>query len=145
MIRRPPSTTRTATPFPYTTLFRSGLFAAARVSMGALGVIARRDVRLQPAYKLKLTKQPMELDECLARAPDLARSYRHLEFYWVPHTRGTLVKLMEPTQERESNTALTGLLDRKSTRLNSSHSCASRMPSSALQTPQITSYDICLI
>src|SRR3546814_4338642 len=25
MIRRPPSSTRTATPFPYTTLFRSGL------------------------------------------------------------------------------------------------------------------------
>lgn len=87
------------------------LFAAARVSMGALGVIAKLDVRLQPAYKLKLTKQPMDLDECLARAPDLARSYRHFEFYWVPHTRGTLVKLMEPTQEPESNTALTGLLE----------------------------------
>ncbi|NGY06239.1 D-arabinono-1,4-lactone oxidase [Solimonas terrae] len=87
------------------------LFAAARVAMGALGVIARLDVRLQPAYKLKLTKQPMDLDECLARAQDLARSYRHFEFYWVPHTRGTLVKLMEPTQEPESNMALTSLLE----------------------------------
>ncbi|NKF24258.1 D-arabinono-1,4-lactone oxidase [Solimonas marina] len=87
------------------------LFAAARVSMGALGVIAKMDIKLQPGYRLKLTKQPMHLDDCLARAPELARSYRHFEFYWVPHTRGTLVKLMEPTQEPESNTKLTGLLE----------------------------------
>lgn len=87
------------------------LFAAARVAMGALGVIARMDIKLQPGYRLKLTKQAMDLDETLARAPELARSYRHFEFYWVPHTRGTLVKLMEPTQEPESNTKLTGLLE----------------------------------
>jgi L-gulonolactone oxidase len=87
------------------------LFAASRVAMGALGVIARLDIRLQPGYRLELTKQSMDLDECLARAPDLARRYRHFEFYWVPHTRGTLVKLMEPTQEPESNTRLTGLLE----------------------------------
>src|SRR3546814_5125329 len=30
MIRRPPRSTRTDTPFPYPTLFRSGLFLAAR-------------------------------------------------------------------------------------------------------------------
>src|SRR3546814_11664473 len=89
----------------------SDLCWASRVSIGQRCVIPSLDVRLQPAYKHKLTKQPMRLDECLARAPDLARSYRHFEFYWVPHTRGTLVKLMEPTQERESNTALTGPLE----------------------------------
>src|SRR3546814_12748906 len=64
------------------------LFAAARVSMGALGVIARLDVRLQPAYKLKLTKQPMALDECRARAPAPGRRSRNVQLYRSEGRRG---------------------------------------------------------
>jgi len=83
------------------------IFDAARVSVGALGVIAALDVELQPAYRLKLIKRAMDLDDCLAQAPDLARLYRHFEFYWIPHTRQTLVKLMDWTAEPESARGLT--------------------------------------
>ena len=87
------------------------LFAAARVALGSLGVMAKIEVQLAPAFKLKLTKQYMELDECLAAAPDLAANHRHFEFYWVPHTRGTLVKTMDPVDAPESNRGLTTLLE----------------------------------
>jgi L-gulonolactone oxidase len=83
------------------------LFAAARVSLGALGVIAKLTVELQPRYKLKLIKKTMPLDECLTQAPQLAAEHRHFEFYWFPHTRLAGVKLMDPTQEPESNRGLT--------------------------------------
>ena len=83
------------------------LFAAARVALGSLGVMAKITVKLEKAYRLKLTKQAMDLDECLAKAPQFARDYRHFEFYWCPHTRRTLVKLMNPTDEPESNRGLT--------------------------------------
>ena len=83
------------------------IFDAARVSVGALGVIAALDLELQPAYRLKLIKRAMDLDDCLAQAPDLARLYRHFEFYWIPHTRQTLVKLMDWTAEPESARAMT--------------------------------------
>lgn len=83
------------------------IFDAARVSVGALGVIAALDVELQPAYRLKLIKRAMDLDDCLAQAPDLAKLYRHFEFYWIPHTRQTLVKLMDWTAEPESAQGMT--------------------------------------
>jgi FAD-linked oxidoreductase len=83
------------------------IFDAARVSVGALGVIAALDIELQPAYRLKLIKRAMDLDDCLAQAPDLARLYRHFEFYWIPHTRRTLVKLMDWTAEPESARGMT--------------------------------------
>lgn len=87
------------------------LFAASRVALGALGVMARFDIEVAPAYKLKLVKQAMDLDECLAAAPTLAAQHRHFEFYWVPYTRRTLVKLMDPTDEPESSRSLTAALE----------------------------------
>lgn len=87
------------------------VFAAARVALGALGVMARITIKLNKAYKLRLIKQAMPLDECLARANELARSHRHFEFYWIPHSQQTLVKLMDPTDEAESGTLLTSLTE----------------------------------
>ena len=87
------------------------LFAAARVALGSLGVMAKIEVQLDQAFKLKLKKQYMELDDCLAAAPSLAAKHRHFEFYWVPHTRATLVKTMDPVEAPESNRGLTALLE----------------------------------
>jgi FAD-linked oxidoreductase len=87
------------------------VFAAARVALGALGVMAKIKIKLGKGYKLKLVKQAMPLDECLSQATEFARRHRHFEFYWIPHSRQTLVKKMDPTDEPESNTALTSLLE----------------------------------
>src|SRR3546814_12492069 len=88
MIRRPPRSTRTATFFPYTTLFRS-----------------------DDAYRVDLDTDNGSTDSMVATDPTSERSI----------------------SARSNNGSLTVgyLADRKSTRLNSSHSCAYRIPSSA--------------
>jgi FAD-linked oxidoreductase len=85
------------------------LFAAARVALGALGIITRLSVSLRPAYKLKLTKSTTDLDTCLAQCEALAQRHRHFEFYWFPHTRVAGLKCMDESQEPESQRALTYL------------------------------------
>jgi L-gulonolactone oxidase len=85
------------------------LFAAARVSLGALGIITRLSVKLRPAYKLKLTKSTADLEDCLAQCEMLAQRHRHFEFYWFPHTQMVGLKCMDETDERESQRALTYL------------------------------------
>lgn len=81
------------------------IFAAARVSLGALGVVTQLQLRVQPAYRLQVVRQTMSLQDCLAAAPVLARQHRHIEFYWIPHTQQTLVKCMDPV-----NTGSRGVL-----------------------------------
>ncbi|HEX6241562.1 MAG TPA: D-arabinono-1,4-lactone oxidase, partial [Polyangiales bacterium] len=83
------------------------LFAAARVALGALGIITKLRVALRPAYKLKLVKTAVGLDACLAECEALAQRHRHFEFYWFPHTRLAGLKCMDESEEPESARALT--------------------------------------
>ncbi|WP_304360219.1 D-arabinono-1,4-lactone oxidase [Collimonas fungivorans] len=87
------------------------LFAAARVAMGSLGIMAKIRIEVVPAYRLELVKQTMDLDVCLDSAPVLAQQNRHFEFYWFPHTRKTVVKLMNQTEAQVSNQGLTSAME----------------------------------
>src|SRR3546814_8354149 len=110
MIRRPPISTRTDTRFPYTTLFRS---------VGVL-VVGRRIARVEPAHLLeqragKCDGRPTGIVELAQVA--VARVGRRLVAAIVPaaavikyHATG----LLQPPIRIQQ-------LDRKSTRLNSSH------------------------
>lgn len=75
------------------------LFHAAQVSLGALGVLARVRLRLEPAYRLELEKRTLGLEECLERLPELARTHRHFEFFWFPHSERVMAKLMDRTDQ----------------------------------------------
>ncbi|MCX2731250.1 FAD-binding protein [Saccharopolyspora sp. NFXS83] len=68
------------------------LFAAARVSLGALGVLTRVTLRCVPAFHLVADERPEPLDDVLARFEELADGNDHFEFYWFPHSTRTLVK-----------------------------------------------------
>src|SRR3546814_2541647 len=57
MIRRPPISTRTDTPFPYTTLFRSGLWAVRRAALASLLQLNARCER-QSADEFKTSSHP---------------------------------------------------------------------------------------
>src|SRR3546814_16146186 len=108
MFRRPPRSTRTATLFPYTTLFRSPEFTKlpAQITGGA-AQIAMQAVAIDPELLCRAGHQLAEPESTLG-----AQGHRI-----VP-------ALLDQHRVHESE-------DRKSTRLNSSHYCASRMPSSA--------------
>ncbi|MGP4018585.1 D-arabinono-1,4-lactone oxidase [Saccharopolyspora sp. 5N708] len=68
------------------------LFAAARVGLGALGVITTVTLRCVPAFALAADERPAPLDDVLERFDQLAADNDHFEFYWFPHSSNTLVK-----------------------------------------------------
>ncbi|GAA0508232.1 L-gulonolactone oxidase [Saccharopolyspora subtropica] len=71
---------------------RPELFAAARVGLGALGVITTVTLRCVPAFALAADEHPEPLDEVLDRFDELVADNDHVEFYWFPHGSNTLVK-----------------------------------------------------
>lgn len=72
---------------------RSELFAAARLGLGALGVIAEVTLQCVPAFRLKAVERPERLDTVLENLDELVSENDHFEFYWFPHTARTLTKL----------------------------------------------------
>ena len=62
------------------------LFAAARVSLGALGVLSCVTVRCVPAFALEASERPSTLDEVTGDLEAFLRDGDHVEFFWFPHT-----------------------------------------------------------
>jgi L-gulono-1,4-lactone dehydrogenase len=71
---------------------QSELFAAARLGLGALGVVTAVTFQTEPAFRLHAREEPMPLEFVLDYLDDLAAANDHFEFYWFPHTSGTLTK-----------------------------------------------------
>jgi L-gulono-1,4-lactone dehydrogenase len=71
---------------------RPDLFNAARVSLGALGVLSTVTLQCVPAFTLAADERPMPLEEVLGRFDELAADNDHFEFYWFPYGRNALVK-----------------------------------------------------
>ncbi|MGH3457479.1 D-arabinono-1,4-lactone oxidase [Aeromicrobium sp.] len=67
-------------------------FDAARVSLGALGIITEVTLQCEPAFLLHAREEPMALPEVIERLPELIEENDHFEFYWFPHTEKALVK-----------------------------------------------------
>jgi FAD-linked oxidoreductase len=67
-------------------------FAAARIGVGALGVITAVTLQCVPAFALRAVEAPMPLGEVLDGFDELADGNDHFEFYWFPHTERTLTK-----------------------------------------------------
>ncbi len=75
------------------------MFAAARVGLGALGLLSTVTLQCVPAFRLHAIEEPVPLDEVLADLDDLFAENDHYEFYWVPHTRWALTKRNRRTDE----------------------------------------------
>ena len=71
---------------------RQDLFNAARVSLGALGVLSTVTLQCVPAFILAADERPMPLEEVLGRFGELAAGNDHFEFYWFPYGKNALVK-----------------------------------------------------
>ena len=71
---------------------RPDLFTAARVGLGALGVVSTVTLRCVPAFDLAADERPMPLAEVLARFGEFAADNDHFEFYWFPYGKNALVK-----------------------------------------------------
>ncbi|OON32770.1 MULTISPECIES: D-arabinono-1,4-lactone oxidase [unclassified Micromonospora] len=62
------------------------VFAAARVSLGALGVLTEVTLRVVDAFVLRAHERPAALDDVLADLPSLVAAHDHAEFFWFPYT-----------------------------------------------------------
>src|SRR3546814_20857164 len=121
MIRRPPRSTRTDTLCPYTTLFRSRLLPWRTVEQNVRLALPQQQPPAAAAPDLDRlfavlgladlrARYPAELSLGLARRVALARAFAVMP---------DLLLLDEPFVSLDEHTA--DRLDRKSTRLNSSH------------------------
>lgn len=68
------------------------LFAASRVSLGALGIITELTLQCVPAFLLHAREEPGTLTGTLEALDDLVDGTDHFEFYWFPHTDRVLTK-----------------------------------------------------
>jgi L-gulono-1,4-lactone dehydrogenase len=75
------------------------LLPAARVGLGALGVIAALTLRTVPTFSIRRTDSPLPLGETLERLQDLADGSDHFEFYVFPHAEVALLRQSERTDE----------------------------------------------
>jgi FAD-linked oxidoreductase len=80
---------------------RPELFAAARIGLGALGVITTVTLRCVPSFTLLADERPVPVEEVLEQFDALADANDHFEFYWFPYGRKALVK-------RNNRIAVTG-------------------------------------
>ncbi|SHL14003.1 FAD-linked oxidoreductase [Pseudonocardia thermophila] len=62
------------------------LFSAARVGLGALGILVNVTLQAVPAFRLHAVEQVLPLDEVLAELDAYVDGNDHFEFYWFPHT-----------------------------------------------------------
>ena len=77
----------------------SEVFRAARVGLGALGVIAEVTLRCVPAFTLRGVDAPMPLHDTLERFEELALGNDHFEFFVFPHAEVALTRTNNRTEE----------------------------------------------
>jgi FAD-linked oxidoreductase len=77
----------------------SELFRAARVGLGALGVVAEVTLRCVPAFTLRGIDAPAPLAETLDRFQELALGNDHFEFFVFPHCDVALTRTNNRTDE----------------------------------------------
>jgi L-gulonolactone oxidase len=75
------------------------VFRAARVGLGALGVVAEVTLRCVPAFRLHGIDRPAPLEQTLERFEELALANDHFEFFVFPHTATALTRTNNRTEQ----------------------------------------------
>ncbi|MGW6842166.1 D-arabinono-1,4-lactone oxidase [Streptomyces sp. NPDC054958] len=62
------------------------VFAAARLGIGALGIVTAITFAVEPMFFLTAREEPMAFDRVTAEFEEHFAENEHFEFYWFPHT-----------------------------------------------------------
>ncbi|GAA5158235.1 MULTISPECIES: D-arabinono-1,4-lactone oxidase [Amycolatopsis] len=90
---------------------RPELFSAARVGLGALGVITTVTLQCEPSFVLHAQEGPEPLEQVLEGFHTFAEENDHFEFYWFPYGKNALVKRNNRTAERRPLSRLREFVD----------------------------------
>jgi L-gulonolactone oxidase len=75
------------------------VLAAARVGIGALGLVSTVTVQCVPAFNLHAVEGSAPVDELLENLDEEVDGNDHFEFFWIPNTRWALTKRNRRTDE----------------------------------------------
>jgi FAD-linked oxidoreductase len=75
------------------------IFDAARVNLGAIGVVTQIKMQNMPKYRLKRETTWMPIEEILTNVDQLASNNRNLEFYYIPFTGMGFIDIQNFTDE----------------------------------------------
>ncbi len=93
------------------------LFQAARVGLGAYGVVTQVTLQNRPLTRVKKRVEPRQLDEIMERWPTLVGEHRNVEFFALPFTGIaaliTADETTEPVRPRGPDTDTGTLMDLK--------------------------------
>jgi FAD/FMN-containing dehydrogenase len=76
---------------------RPELFEAARLGLGAFGVVTELDLAVRPAFKLAERGWRAPYDELRPEVDEHTRRHRHVEFFWYPARDMAIVKAIDET------------------------------------------------
>ena len=68
------------------------LFEAARLGLGAIGVVTEVELACVPSFLVRAQERPEALATVLTHLEEWRTGTDHLDFYWFPHTDRALVK-----------------------------------------------------
>ncbi|WP_310529929.1 D-arabinono-1,4-lactone oxidase [Nocardioides sp.] len=77
----------TASPTSFRALYEFG-----RIGLGALGILTRITLFVEPLFALEAHEQPTTWDAALATYDELTHEHHHVDLYWFPHTEQVLTK-----------------------------------------------------
>jgi FAD-linked oxidoreductase len=82
----------------------SEIFDAARVNLGALGIVTQVTMQNAPKYKLKRETTWLPIEDILENAESLASQNRNFEFYYIPFTGMGFTDVQNVTEDPISST-----------------------------------------
>lgn len=59
---------------------------AARLGLGALGIVTELTFAVEPAFRIREETVPMAFEAAVDAFPEYASAYEYAKFWWVPHT-----------------------------------------------------------
>lgn len=77
----------------------AGLFHAARVGLGAFGVLTQVTLQNAPLVRVKKRVEPRSLEEVMEAWPSLVTSHRNVEFFALPFTGVAATVTVDPSDE----------------------------------------------
>ncbi len=75
------------------------LFRAARLNLGAFGIVTQLQLQLVDAYRLEERGWSEPFDTLMPKLDELIARSRHLEFFWYPHNDIAIAKATNDTTE----------------------------------------------